>query len=147
MKPRATDLPAFPSGFVMRVIFLSFRRLCLETVIAQTDGEPVTRELKELPKLQQKPTRTRTTSTHSSRSNGSVESAIGHLTGQVRTLREQLVMIHGLTLNPNMCNWPWLTRPASWSMNLFSVCASGRTAYEEASDTSVLGETVFFREL
>ena len=48
-----------------------------------------------------------------SRSNVSAESTVEHLTSQVRTLRAQLEMMHGVIFNPNMCIWLWLTRHAS----------------------------------
>ena len=85
-------------------------------------------------KLRQNLARTRTTPPDSSRSNGALESTIGHLTGRVRTLRAQLEVVPAVILNTDMCIWPWLTRHASWLMNRFSVRATGRTTYEKALD-------------
>ena len=57
--------------FLKKHFFSFLRRLCLETMIAESDGEPAIRELaEELSKLRQKQTRTRTALTHSSQSNG-----------------------------------------------------------------------------
>ena len=50
----------------------------------------------ELSKLRQKLTRTRPTP-------GAVKPTIGHLTGQVRTVRAQLETMHGVVLDPNTC--------------------------------------------
>ena len=138
----ATDLPSFPFGFVMQVLLCFLRRLCLSDTGA---GRGISN-------LRQKPTRTRTTPTHSSHSDGAVESTIGHLTGQVRNLRVQVEMMHGSILHPNMCIWPWLTRHSSWLMNRFSVRVIGRTAHEEAFDSEwkgdlcVMAGTILFRE-
>ena len=88
----------------------------------------------------------------SPQSSGAVEFTIGHLTGQVRTLRGQVEMMHSVTLDPNMCIWPRLTRHASWLMNRFSVRASGRAEYEEAIDSERKGgcpvweKTILVRE-
>ena len=48
--------------------------------------------------------------------------------------------------------WPWIMRAVGWTWTRFHVRASGRTAYEEYTDSSytseiaVLGETVYFKE-
>ena len=147
------DLPALPAGYVVQVVLTFLKRLCLDTVILQTDGEPAIKELaNEIEKARTKPTRLRNTPAHSSQSNGAVESAIGHISGQARAMRAQVESAHGVVLTPNWCVWPWLIRHASWLMGRFSVRASGRTAYEEAFDSEwrgdlcVLGEVVLFRE-
>ena len=79
-----TLVPEQPVNFVMQVVLIFLKRLCLDTVILQTDGEPAIVELAEaVAKLRPK-TLTRKTPAHSSQSNGAVESGIGHLAGQVR---------------------------------------------------------------
>ena len=85
------NLPAFPSGYLMQVLLSFLKRLCAESLIVQTEGEPAIRELaEELAKVRQKPTRTGATPGHSCQSNGAVESAIGHLIGHWRTLRARV---------------------------------------------------------
>ena len=145
-------MPDQPVNFVVQVVLTFLKRLCLDTVILQTDGEPAIVELAEaVAKLRPK-TLTRKTPAHSSQSNGAVESRIGHLDGQVRTARAQLEMMHGVTISPNWCMWTWLTRHACWLASRFSVRASGRTAREEAFDSEwkgdlcIFGESVMLRE-
>ena len=98
-------------------------------------------------KLRQTPTRTRTKPTYSSPTNGAVESTIGPLTGQVGTLRGQLEMMHGLTLNPNMCVWPLVARHSSWSLNKFSVHV-GEEAFDSEwkRDLCVVGQKILLQE-
>ena len=124
----ASNLPAFPLGFVVQILPSLLKLLRLQAVIVQT-GEPATRELAEdLSKLQQEPTRTTTTPTLSSQSNRTMDSTLGQLTGQKRALRAQLEMMGSVIQTPNLWIWPWLIRHASWLMNKFSIRASGRTA-------------------
>ena len=128
------------------------KRLCLDTVIIQTDGEPAIVEVADaVAKLRPK-TLTRKTPAHSSQSNGAVESCVGHLAGQVRTMRSQIEVMHDVVISPNWCVWSWMARHAAWLASRFSVRASGRTAHEEAFDSEwkgdlcIFGESVMFRE-
>ena len=67
-------MPEQPVNFVVQVALTFLKRLCLDTVILQTDGEPAIVELAEaVAKLRPK-TLTRKTPAHSSQSNGAVES-------------------------------------------------------------------------
>ena len=124
----------------------------MDTVILQSDGKPAIVELAEaVAKLRPK-TLTRKTPAHSSQSNGAVESCIGHLAGQVRTMRSQIEVMHDVVISPNWCVWSWMARHAAWLASRFSVRASGRTAHEEAFDSEwkgdlcIFGESVLFRE-
>lgn len=146
-------VPDAPGGYVVQVVLTFLKQLCLDTVILQTDGEVAILELAEnVAKERHKPTRLRVTPTRSSQSNGAVESAVGRLAAQVRTLRAQVEEAYDTTLNPNMCVWPWLVRHAAWVLGRFSIRASGRTAYEEAYDSEWRGdlcpfaETIMYRE-
>ncbi len=92
----------------MALTFL--KRLCLDTVLLQTDGVSAIAELAEaVAKLRPK-TLTRKTPTHSSQSNSAVESCIGHLAGQVRTMRSRLEVMQDVVISPNWCVWAWMAR-------------------------------------
>ena len=130
-----TLAPELPVNFVVHVVLTFLKRLCLDTVILQTDGEPAIVELAEaVAKLRPK-TLARKTPAHSSQSNGAVESCIGHLAGQVRTMRSRIEVMHDVVISPNWCVWAWMARHAAWLASRFSVRASGRTAHEEAFDS------------
>ena len=71
------NLHTIPTRYLMQLLASLLELLCLQTVIVQTDGDPVIREMtEELAEVRQKPTRTRTKAAHSSQSCGAVESAI-----------------------------------------------------------------------
>ena len=59
------------------------------------------------------PTRMRTTPAKSSRSNGAVESQIGHTTAQARTMKAALEAKYGIEIHPGMAVWTWLPRHAA----------------------------------
>ncbi len=69
-------MPELPVNLVVQVVLTFLKKLNLDTVILQTDGEPAIVELAEaVAKLRPK-TLTRETPAHSCQSNGAVESCI-----------------------------------------------------------------------
>ena len=71
---------------------------------------------------------------------------------QFRTLRFQLEMKAGMKITPDLPVWSWIGRHSAWLYTRYHVRASGRTAYEEATDSSyrseiaVFGEAMYFKE-
>ncbi len=90
-----------PADCVVQVTLTFSKRLCLDMVILQTDGEPAIVELAEAVAKARPQTVAWKTPAHSSQSRGTVESCVGHLAGQLRTTRAQLEVTHGVTTSPN----------------------------------------------
>jgi hypothetical protein len=95
--------------------------------------------------LQRSPTR-------SSQSLAEGKRAVRTVKEQFRKLRFQLEMKVGMKITPDLPIWSWIGRHAAWLYTRYRVRASGRTAYEEATDSSykseiaVFGEAMYFKE-
>ena len=126
---------------------------CYRRITIRTDGEPALVALMERVKTARpEDTVLQRTPTRSSQSLGAGERAVRTVKEQFKTLRFQLEVKAGMKLHPGLPIWAWIGRHAAWLYTRYHVRASGRTAYEEATDSSykseiaVFGETMYFEE-
>lgn len=68
-----------------------------------------------------------------SQSNGLIESMIGKMEGQVRTLKSALQERYGVDVNPKHPILPWLVDYAGVTLSRFQRGADGRTPYERST--------------
>ena len=87
--------------------------------------------------LQRSPTR-------SSQSLGACERAVRTVKEHFRTLRYHLEMKVGMKITAYLPIWSWIGRHAAWLYTRYHVRASGRTAHEEATDSTYKSEIAVF---
>ncbi|CAE7201682.1 RE1 [Symbiodinium sp. CCMP2592] len=83
---------------------------------------------------------------YSSQSMGGVGSFQHTLKTDVLTLRYDVESRYNFALNPGHNLWPWMVRWASFIRSRFGVKANGRTAYQDAFDTTFTGDILPFGE-
>ena len=88
-----------------------------------------------------------------SQSNGLIESMIGKMEGQVRTLKSALQERYDIELNPKHPILPWLVDYAGVTLSRFQRGADGRTPYERSTgkpwrvQVPEFGECIFYQPL